>query len=102
MPAKLIADLAARYSFVDAFTARRLIRTYGTEATAVLGAARSVAELGRAFGAGLTEAEVRWLMEKEYAKTAEDVVWRRTKLGLRLTGDEIAALDAWMAERGTA
>ncbi|XBC64080.1 glycerol-3-phosphate dehydrogenase [Defluviimonas sp. SAOS-178_SWC] len=98
----LIADLAARYPFLDPFTARRLIRTYGTEATAVLGAARSAADLGRAFGAGLTEAEVRWLMEKEYAKTAEDMVWRRTKLGLRMTGDEIAALDAWMAERGTA
>lgn len=100
--AVLTADLAKRYPFLDAFTARRMIRAYGTEAPAVLGAAQSSDDLGRAFGAGLTEAEVRWLMDKEYAKTAEDVVWRRTKLGLRMTGDEIAALDRWMAERGTA
>ncbi len=100
--ANLTADIAARYPFLDTFSCRRLIRTYGTEAPAVLGAARTSVDLGQAFGAGLTEAEVRWLMDREYAKTAEDVVWRRTKLGLRMTGDEIAALDAWMAERGTA
>ena len=41
-------------------------------------------------------------MEREYARTAEDVVWRRTKLGLRMTGEEIAALDAWMKGEGTA
>jgi glycerol-3-phosphate dehydrogenase len=100
--AGLIADLTARYPFLDGFTARRLVRTYGTEAPAVLGEARSPTGLGRAFGAGLTEAEVRWLMAREYARTAEDVVWRRTKLGLRMTGEEIAALDAWMKGEGTA
>ncbi|MDI3336846.1 glycerol-3-phosphate dehydrogenase [Defluviimonas aestuarii] len=99
--AGLIADLAKRYTFLDAFTTRRLIRTYGTEATQLLGAAKTAADLGRDFGAGLTEAEVRWLMEKEYAKNAEDVVWRRTKLGLRMDAAQIAALDAWMAEGGT-
>ncbi len=98
----LIADLSARYPFLDPFTVRRLIRTYGTEAPAVLGEAPGAADLGRDFGAGLTEAEVRWLMAKEYARTAEDVVWRRTKLGLRMTVEEIAALDAWMAGEGKA
>ena len=97
---QLIADLAGRYPFLDAFTARRLIRTYGTEAPLVLGDAKTAADLGRDFGAGLTEAELRWLMDKEYAKTADDVVWRRTKLGLRLSADQIAALDTWMADRG--
>ncbi len=99
--AGLTEDLARRYPFLDAFTARRLIKTYGTEAPMVLGAATTAADLGRDFGAGLTEAEVRWLMGKEYARTAEDVVWRRTKLGLRLTADQVAALDAWMAAGGT-
>ncbi len=99
---RLIADLSARYPFLDGFTARRLVRSYGTEAPAVLGEARSAADLGRDFGAGLTGAEVRWLMAREYARTAEDVVWRRTKLGLRMTADEIAALDGWMAEEGAA
>jgi glycerol-3-phosphate dehydrogenase len=98
----LIAGLSARYPFLDSFTARRLVRSYGTEATAVLGDARGTADLGRDFGAGLTEAEVRWLMAREYARTAEDVVWRRTKLGLRMTADQITALDAWMAGEGTA
>ncbi len=96
----LIDDLMERYPFLDAFTARRLIRTYGTEAAQLLGEAKAAADLGRDFGAGLTEAEVRWLMEKEYARTAEDVVWRRTKLGLRMSPAQIAALDAWMAEEG--
>ena len=45
---------------------------------------------------GEIEAEVRWLMDREWARTAEDVVWRRTRLGLRLTPGQIAALDAWM------
>ncbi|SPH23419.1 Aerobic glycerol-3-phosphate dehydrogenase [Defluviimonas aquaemixtae] len=93
--------LAARCPFLAPKTVRRLIRTYGTEAEAVLGLVESKADLGRDFGAGLTEREVRWLMAKEYARTAEDVLWRRTKLGLRMSADEIAALDGWMAERGT-
>ncbi|MCB2115285.1 MAG: glycerol-3-phosphate dehydrogenase [Rhodobacteraceae bacterium] len=96
----LIADLAERFPFLDAFTTRRLIRTYGSEAATMLGDAPSLADLGQTFGAGLTEREVRWLMEKEYAATAEDVVWRRTKLGLRMSGEEVTALDAWMAATG--
>ena len=44
----------------------------------------------------LTEAEVAWLVEKEYARSADDVLWRRSKLGLRLTGDQAAALEDWM------
>ena len=56
-----------------------------------------MADLGQSFGATLTESEVRYLMSIEWARTAEDVVWRRSKLGLRLSADEIAALDDWMA-----
>lgn len=94
--ARLIADTKARYPFLDDYTCRRLVRAYGTEVPAVLGNARTAADLGRAFGAGLTEAEVRWLMAREFARTAEDVVWRRSKLGLRMSAGEIAALDDWM------
>ncbi|MEM9197741.1 MAG: glycerol-3-phosphate dehydrogenase C-terminal domain-containing protein, partial [Pseudomonadota bacterium] len=93
----LIANLRERYPFLDERWARRLVRAYGTEAQAILGDARGVADLGAAFGATLTEAEVTWLMAHEYARTAEDVVWRRSKLGLRLEPDEIARLDAFMA-----
>src|SRR3546814_15821093 len=51
------------------------------------------------FGAGPTEAEVAYLMESEWAQRAEDVVWRRSKLGLRMTADEIRRLDDWMLAR---
>ncbi len=65
----------------------------------MLGEARAEADLGTAFGATLTAREVAWLMEREYARTAEDVVWRRSKLGLRLDADQIEALDGWMTRR---
>lgn len=101
--AALGRELMTRYPFLDGFTQRRLIRCYGTETWEVLGDATAAVDLGRDFGAGLTESELRWLMRKEYAKTAEDVVWRRTKLGLRMTVGEITALDQWMtSERGEA
>ena len=95
----LAERIRERYSFVDGPFATRLVTHYGTEAFDLLGEATVFADLGRHFGFNLTEAEIRWLMDREWARTAEDVVWRRTRLGLRLTGDEIAALDGWMAER---
>jgi glycerol-3-phosphate dehydrogenase len=92
----LLAKLMAAYPFLADRWALRLIRAYGTEAWAVLGEAKTQADLGQHFGADLSEAEVRWLMEREYARRADDVVWRRSKLGLRMTADEIKALDDWM------
>jgi glycerol-3-phosphate dehydrogenase len=93
----LIAGLAARYPFLPAATCARLARLYGTLAADMLGDARGAAELGRDFGAGLTEREVGWLMRHEWARTADDVLWRRTKLGLRLSRDEARGLAEWMA-----
>ena len=92
----LIRAVQKRYPFLSDFWAKRLVRAYGTEAFAVLGDATEPADLGRDFGATLTEAEVRWLMRREYARRAEDVVWRRNKLGLRMTTDQIEKLDSWM------
>ncbi len=98
--AAALADrLRGDYPFLDAAWARRLVRAYGTEAGDVLRGARRAADLGRDFGAGLTEAEVDWLMTREWAITAEDVLWRRSKLGLRLGPDEAAALEDWMRTR---
>ncbi|MDW8444162.1 MAG: glycerol-3-phosphate dehydrogenase [Acetobacteraceae bacterium] len=82
--ARLTAEIAARFPFLDARTVRRLARSYGTLAPRVLGDASTPEELGRDLGAGLTEAELLWLVRHEWARTAEDVLWRRTKLGLRL------------------
>ena len=98
---RLVERIQAAYPFLEPAQARRLGRAYGTEAFAVLGGARSAADLGRDFGAGLTEAEAAWLIEQEYARTSADIVWRRTKLGLRMTAAQIAALEDWMATRLT-
>ncbi|GAB1479417.1 glycerol-3-phosphate dehydrogenase [Paracoccaceae bacterium] len=95
--AALTADLKRRHGFLTDYWAARLIRAYGSEAATLLNGAATAADLGRDFGASLTEAEVRWLMTHEFARAAADVVWRRTKLGLRMTEDQISALDAFMA-----
>uniref|UniRef100_UPI003D70FF8C glycerol-3-phosphate dehydrogenase C-terminal domain-containing protein n=1 Tax=Azospirillum sp. TaxID=34012 RepID=UPI003D70FF8C len=92
------AELRARYPFVAPEHMARLVRAYGTRAWDLLGDATGPADLGRRFGADLTEAEVRYLMAEEWAQTAEDVLWRRSKLGLRLGKAEADALGAWMAE----
>ncbi|THH35376.1 glycerol-3-phosphate dehydrogenase [Aliishimia ponticola] len=93
----LVRDLQARFTFLTDRWALRLVRAYGTESAEMLSGAATAEDLGRDFGATLTEAEVRWLMRQEFARTAEDVVWRRSKLGLRLSAGEIADLDTWMA-----
>jgi glycerol-3-phosphate dehydrogenase len=93
---RLVNDLRRDHPFLDQRHARRLVRAYGTEATEMLSDAVSYADLGEDFGATLSEREVRWLMDHEYARAAEDIVWRRTKLGLKLKPEEIAALDTWM------
>jgi len=92
------AALRARYTFLAADTARRLVRTYGTLAAEMLGDARSTANLGQAFGADLTEREVDWLVRTEWARTVDDVLWRRSKLGLRFRMDETRALAAFLGE----
>jgi glycerol-3-phosphate dehydrogenase len=97
--AGLIAELRSDYPFLDAFWAKRLIRAYGTDAAIMLGTAKSDTDLGETFGATLTETEITWLMTHEFARRAEDVVWRRSKLGLRLSKDQITHLDDWMQAR---
>jgi glycerol-3-phosphate dehydrogenase len=92
----LIVELKGKYPFLSAEHANRLAHAYGTRTSKLLGDARSLADLGRSFGATLTEREVRYLMTEEWAMTAEDIVWRRSKLGLRLTAEQILALDEWI------
>ena len=92
----LIRSLRKNYPFLDEAWARRLVRAYGSEARIILGDAKSTEDLGRKFAATLTEREIVWLIEKEYARTAEDVVWRRSRLGLRMTQAEIGELETWM------
>lgn len=91
-----VADLLKSYPFLERGHAERLIRCYGTDSKSILGKARSLADLGRHFGGTLYEAEVRWLVDMEWAVTAEDVLWRRTKQGLFLTPEEAKGLDAYL------
>ena len=95
-----ISALKSDYPFLSDRWAKRLFRAYGTDARKILAESKAASDLGRDFGADLTEAEVRWLMSKEYAVTAEDVIWRRSKLGLRLNGEQIQAIDDFMTTAG--
>lgn len=97
----LIAELRRDYPFLTLAHANRLAHAYGTRAAKMLGTAKSPADLGQPFGATLTEREVRYLMANEWAVSAEDIVWRRSKLGLRLSKDEVAALDQWLQANRT-
>jgi len=94
----LAEELVRDYPFVGAGHAGRLIRAYGTRARAILGSATSMEDLGAQLGATLTESELHYLMDQEWARTAEDVLWRRSKLGLRVTPGNAAALENWMQE----
>ncbi|MDN2568154.1 glycerol-3-phosphate dehydrogenase [Aquibium sp. A9E412] len=91
-----VAALRRGHPFLEAGHARRLVRLYGTRAGALLAGAAAPADLGRHFGADLYEAELRYLARAEWAQTGDDVLWRRTKRGLRLSPDEAAAVDAFM------
>tara|TARA_R110002049_G_scaffold188402_2_gene356790 strand:- start:3887 stop:5491 length:1605 start_codon:yes stop_codon:yes gene_type:complete len=95
----LIDRLQADYGFLTRAWARRLVRAYGTESWEMLGGAAVTDDPSEDFGATLTAREVVWLMDKEYARSAEDVIWRRSKLGLRLNADQITTLDNWMKAR---
>jgi glycerol-3-phosphate dehydrogenase len=94
-----VAELSARYPFLSQREAHRLIRLYGTLAFGFLGSAATRAELGADFGHGLTAAEVNYLVNVEWAQTTDDILWRRTKLGLHFTEAETARLAAYLLER---
>jgi glycerol-3-phosphate dehydrogenase len=88
----LEAEMARRHPWLERPLLRRLLRAYGTETEALLDGARSAADLGRDLGAGLTERELDWLRREEWARSAEDVLWRRSKRGLHMSAAERAAV----------
>ncbi|AUQ57761.1 aerobic glycerol-3-phosphate dehydrogenase GlpD [Phaeobacter inhibens] len=94
--AKLTAKLAQDYPFLSPYATRRLIRAYGTEAWEVLGNATSAEDLGQAFGATITARELDWTIAREWVRTGEDYLLRRTKLALRLTEEERTAVDSYI------
>jgi glycerol-3-phosphate dehydrogenase len=88
----LVAHTRKSRPFLSEEHALRLVRAYGTRVERVLGSARSLEDLGPCIGADLTAAELRYLVEQEWAQSADDVLWRRTKLGLRFSSTERARL----------
>jgi glycerol-3-phosphate dehydrogenase len=87
----------ARWRFLSETQARRLVAAYGSRLATILGDARDRADLGPAFGPELTGAEVRHLMTREWARFPEDILWRRSKLGLTMSSADRDALAAFMA-----
>ena len=91
--------LRRRYHWLPTALARRYARTYGTRCEQLLAGAGGVGDLGRDLGAGLHERELQYLIGHEWAETADDILWRRTRLGLRLDTTQRAALEDWLAAR---
>jgi glycerol-3-phosphate dehydrogenase len=94
---RFFATVRQRWPFLPEQIAHRLARAYGTRIEELLGSAKSMADLGEDFGAGLTAAEVDYLVRREWARTAEDILWRRSKLGLHVPVDAPAKIDAYLA-----
>ncbi|HTJ56163.1 MAG TPA: glycerol-3-phosphate dehydrogenase [Devosiaceae bacterium] len=92
-----VSRTAMRYPGISALLIMRLVRLYGTKTAVLLGDARAMVQLGQNFGAGLTAREVDYLIRYEWARSAEDILWRRTKLGLRMRENEKAALAGYVA-----
>ncbi|WP_062366549.1 glycerol-3-phosphate dehydrogenase [Variovorax paradoxus] len=98
---RFVAAVQARHAWLDAKLARRLARAYGTRVAELLGDAKSMEDMGEAVAPGLHERELRFLQENEWAVSADDVLWRRSKLGLRYTAEERRQVAAWLQARTT-
>ncbi len=94
--AALTAALISEYPFLSAKLINRFIRTYGTRTRHLLGDAKNIADLGANFGHGLYQSEVDYLIAHEWARCAEDILWRRTKLGLRFSDPERILLENYI------
>ena len=94
-----LLGLERNYPWVEQATLRRYARLYGTLTRQILGNAQNYAGLGEHFGADLYACEVEYLIEREWACCAEDILERRTKLGLVMSDDDARRLEAWMVER---
>lgn len=95
------AEVAERHPWLDAAVCRRLCRAYGTRIHQLLDGAGSTADLGIEIATGVFEAELRYLQHREWAQTAEDALWRRSKLGLHLSAAERDAVATWFDARAS-
>ena len=97
-----LSAFRARHAFLPTALATRLVRDYGTRAERIAGGASNLADMGEDFGAGLTRAEVDYLVANEWAATSTDILWRRSKLGLRLSQTDVARLDGYLEKHAAA
>lgn len=94
-----LARFARAAPFLDANQHWRLVRNYGSRATDIVGDAKSAADMGESFGGGLTAREIDYLMTHERAETAHDILWRRSRMGLHITDEDAARLDAYVQKK---
>lgn len=90
------SDMQRRHGWLDSVHLHRLLRAYGTRVEGLIGTANKTSDLGIDFGHGLTEAEVDYLCRQEFVTTVDDILWRRSKLGLRLDASQVDSLNRWM------
>ncbi len=95
----LVAEVMAKHPDIEQPLAWRWVRAYGTRVWKMLEGIKNKKDLGKDFGASLFETEVQYLMQHEWAQSAEDIVWRRSKLRLQMSEKEISALDKWMKQK---
>lgn len=93
----LVSQIQSEFPFLEPSAAKRLVRNYGTDTRTILNGCSSSKCLGKNFGCGLYQVEVEYLVENEWAQSAEDILYRRTKLGLHMNSKQINALEKWMA-----
>ncbi len=93
---KFLTDLEAKYSWMDKANLTRMARSYGSNIANVIGDAKSQKDMGKSFGGGLTAREAEYLTANEWAKTAKDILWRRTKCGLHMSKAQRAEFAAWL------
>ncbi|MFM0049741.1 glycerol-3-phosphate dehydrogenase [Caballeronia grimmiae] len=94
---QFVRGLGERYPFLPPELAQRYARAYGTRVDVMLAGIESMPALGAPLTPGLYEAEARYLVEHEWALTADDILWRRTKLGLEASAEDIERLEAWIS-----
>jgi glycerol-3-phosphate dehydrogenase len=92
-----VMDLQRQYAWLPAPLVQRYARAYGTRIHALLDGKMALPQMGEEIASGLFAAEVEYLRAQEWAVTARDILWRRSKLGLHLPGDTEVLLDAWLA-----
>ena len=95
----LCVAIAKRFEFLSDAHVQRLVRAYGTDVFDMLGSCKKSADMGRHFGADIYAFELDWSIEHEWVRSAEDFVWRRTRLGLKLTKAQISKIDSFIASR---